>query len=483
MASWTGFWNLFENLFPLQRKLAYGAQALASNEMFRSKLPGPHNGPGDAYQHMLFSAELARLFGPEQARTILQYYELVRTVWDQVWDEYWMDTYNNEIGIQIGSTARSWNDVVLGVRARLMPYRNGDYGYAYWLKDENRWQYTPGKPDGMVPGPPNWKPLVWPALPFDYSTDLWGHQIEEPLSGNWRDRIPFGPPMSSLDMNDNDRYYVTTCGWTPDGETEIIEDKKGDNTVTINWIPVGSFLNPTEGNDTYRSINVDPNTHEKVFTAQYENGEDGTYFVITDTVNGTQVRLKDFEEGDFGIRFYDELTPPANPVTSNEIDGDLEPIDFNPEEPGIQVQDDQWGNVITDSQPDEGRNDILYDTLDNDLIIAGDGNDYVRTFRGGSDWIKGGEGDDLIDGERSINPIIEGGPGNDVLFGSYVSGSQVFADSYGDMQTLIDAGETAQSTNQKGDLLTAGYAVLNATLTYSCGWSSCSFRRGLVAFV
>ncbi len=309
---------------------------------------------------------------------------------------------------------------------------------------------------------------------------IYGGQGNDHIYGGEGNDFIYGGPG-------DDTYYINTG----DG-TDRIEDKEHDrrgDMVVINATPLLPFVRKADG--TFESYLYD--SDNRLFRGEYRNNEQGGRdFVVSEyrrngrdtTATGLEVILnEDFQEGDFGIRFYDKLTPPDNSVTSNEIDGDLEPIDFNPEEPGIQVQDDQWWNVITDSQPDEGRNDILYDTPDNDLILAGDGNDYVRTFRGGSDWIKGEEGDDLIDGEVSINPIIEGGPGNDVLFGSYVSGSQIFGDSYGDKQTLIDAGETAQSTNQKGDLVTAGYAVWNATPTYSCGWSKCSFKRGPVAFL
>ncbi len=279
------------------------------------------------------------------------------------------------------------------------------------------------------------------------------------------DHIYGGPGNDTLYGGEgNDTYYINSSDGIndnmdriEDGNPGYTTDESGDRVI-VNGNPIGRFNRPTDGTSVWR-------TPDRRFAGFYVNNEYGTRdFLVSETnpttliPTGLRVILnEDFQEGDFGIKFYDELKPPANPESSNEIDGDLTPIDFNPEEPGTQLQYDQWGNVITDSQPDEGRNDILYDTPDNDLILAGDGNDYVRTFRGGSDWIKGEEGDDLIDGEVSINPIIEGGPGHDVLFGSYITGSQIFADSYGDMQTLIDAGETAQSTNEKGDFIAGGY--------------------------
>jgi Ca2+-binding RTX toxin-like protein/GH24 family phage-related lysozyme (muramidase) len=230
----------------------------------------------------------------------------------------------------------------------------------------------------------------------------------------------------------DDTYYINTG----DG-IDTIEDKEGTNTVIVNGHAIGDFIEQSDG--TYKS-------EDGLFTGEKR----GTDFWVTEIASGTQVILnEDFQEGDFGIQFYDELTPTDNPVTGNEIQGDLTPID--------PIQYDEWGNVITGGQPDPGRADAFYDTPGNDLIECGAGDDVVDAFRGGEDWIKGGDGDDLIDGNGSTKCIIEGGAGSDVLFGSYVAGSQIFGDSYGDMEDLIEAGEIAEGTNQKGDLIAGGY--------------------------
>jgi Ca2+-binding RTX toxin-like protein len=158
------------------------------------------------------------------------------------------------------------------------------------------------------------------------------------------------------------------------------------------------------------------------FTGKYE----GTDYVVT-IDSGTKIILnEDFQEGDFGIKFRDELTPPDNPETSHTIQGDQHP---------------------------ENLDDTLTDTAGNDLIVGGAGDDFIYSDAGGQDWLKGVEGCDLLDADASTNGIMEGGADSDVIFGSYAGGSQIFGDSYGDMQSLIDAGETAQATGQKGDLI------------------------------
>jgi RTX calcium-binding nonapeptide repeat (4 copies) len=178
----------------------------------------------------------------------------------------------------------------------------------------------------------------------------------------------------------NDFYYV----YTGDG-TDRIEDKEGNNKVFFNDRPILTFIEQRHGME-YRYVTTDG-----FFGGDYQ----GSDFVVTEIVSGTQVILnEDFQEGDFGIQFYDELTPPDNPVTDNEWPGDQIP---------------------------EHPNDGFYGTTSNELILCGAGDDWVEVW-GDENWIKGGDGDDLLEGESSTNSIIEGGAGSDVLFGSYEDG-------------------------------------------------------------
>ncbi len=150
----------------------------------------------------------------------------------------------------------------------------------------------------------------------------------------------------------------------------------------------------------------------------------------------------------------DHLTNPTNSTTGNPITGDLAPKDIDPDTPGVQIGNDAWGNIITDpSQPSPGRVDELYDTTADDRIEAGGGTDKVKCPNGGANWILGGAGDDLLDGDSSSSCIIEGEEGSDIIFGGVNGGSQLFAESYGDMATLIAAGETALDNGLKGDVV------------------------------
>jgi len=160
----------------------------------------------------------------------------------------------------------------------------------------------------------------------------------------------------------------------------------------------------------------------------------------------------DFKDGDFGVHLLDV---PDKPQTGTPITGDLEPIDFDENEPGLQAKHDAWGNIITDPDvPLPGRSDFLYDTTGNDRIDGGAGYDYIRAQQGGDDWLSGGDGIDFVSSvTASGKDVIEGGSGSDLLAGG-PGDDLVFSENYGEMAALIAAGEVAQSIIEKGDLAT-----------------------------
>lgn len=110
----------------------------------------------------------------------------------------------------------------------------------------------------------------------------------------------------------NDTYFINTG----DG-TDTIEDKEGtDNRVIFNGKPLVRFYE-SPGGQTLEYTSAD-----RLFSGSSR----GTDFVVTEIASGTSVILnEDFQEGDFGIHFYDALTPSDNPVTTNVIPGDQNP--------------------------------------------------------------------------------------------------------------------------------------------------------------
>jgi Ca2+-binding RTX toxin-like protein len=80
-------------------------------------------------------------------------------------------------------------------------------------------------------------------------------------------------------------------------------------------------------------------------------------------------------------------------------------------------------------------------------------NDMMNAKTAGDHWFFGGPGNDAIWALFSTYCLIEGGAGSDVLIGSFFSGTQIFGAVYGEMEDLIEAGETADSIDQRGDLI------------------------------
>ena len=246
----------------------------------------------------------------------------------------------------------------------------------------------------------------------------------------------------------NDSYYVEA-----NEGIDTIEDKQGNNKLFICGKLISYFY-------------WDPNIskYRSLIDSNIVGVKSGTEFIITAEDGVTQVKLnEDFQWGDFGINL---INTPTNPVTDNPITGDLTPVDFDPNTDGIQTQKDQWGNIITDpNQPSPGRADTLYDTSGNDSIVGGAGDDNIYTVHGGSNRIQGGDGNDNITqytgdvGTRGtlLNSIIEGGAGSDIILGHYTVSNQLFGDSYGDMATLIAAGETAPNIDGRGDFISDYY--------------------------
>jgi len=165
-------------------------------------------------------------------------------------------------------------------------------------------------------------------------------------------------------------------------------------------------------------------------------GIDGNTYKTVDgsvTINMTDNRIITYGEGG-SLEIPSNLNPheiginlvifSPDPVTGTSISGDLAPKDFDPDEPGIQSQRDEWGNVITTTESEADRQDTLYDTPGNDKIESGGGDDYISARRGGN--------------ER----ILAGG-GNDRIYGN----------NMGEMDVLIAEGETAEGVDERGNLL------------------------------
>ncbi|MBZ0307855.1 MAG: hypothetical protein K8I82_17435, partial [Anaerolineae bacterium] len=175
------------------------------------------------------------------------------------------------------------------------------------------------------------------------------------VGGKGNDTLTGGTGDDLMLGGEGNDTYIINAG---DG-TDTIEDKQGANRVVLNGKPIDLLIKQADG--TYASP-------EGAFTAAMQ----GTDLVVTDVASGTQTILnKDFQEGDFGIRFQDAPTDPQTPLT---INGDIIPTDTNPSTAGIQADADAQGNPIGTAGPYE---DILLGSAGNDHILSGELNDDV----------------------------------------------------------------------------------------------------------
>ena len=201
-----------------------------------------------------------------------------------------------------------------------------------------------------------------------------------------------------------DRYYLDkdyNYKLIDSGSNEIfIEDGNGG------WSKISTLFKQTDG--TWKT-------------------QDGSTALSGNTIilatGHTIVLNNNFQSGDFGI---------------NLLDG---PTELQPTNDTISCT----GNETT----------FVDDTSANDSIIGSNTCDWIYISHGGGDWAKGNGGVDFIYASTTDSVILEGGDGNDLLFGGG-GNDQIFAGNYGEMDDLVQAGETAQSIDAWGEILGGG---------------------------
>lgn len=266
------------------------------------------------------------------------------------------------------------------------------------------------------------------------------------------DRIYAGAGIDVIDANGGDDYVEGGQGWdtliggagrdwllggegtdtyvfrTGDASDRIVDADGGRITWDGNLIPALSRL--AAGSNVWES---GPNGFRASLISEKANGA-GT-LLIQKLSNGVvlgddEIRIENFRVADsaplWGITFNDasNATRPR-PSTNPLVVGDKKPVDARPDLPEIQLSYDALGNVVTTSEDEPNRDDVLYDGAGNDRIEGRGGNDVVRAIRGGNDDLSGGAGFDVIlagagndyatgdaDSDR-----INGEAGNDDLLG------------------------------------------------------------------
>ncbi|MGH6917406.1 MAG: DUF6973 domain-containing protein, partial [Geminicoccaceae bacterium] len=204
-----------------------------------SQLAGRENGPADAYRHLLWGAELTRKFGPDVARTILERHEIQGDLSTRVGlgsqspAAAAMDRHNNVLAVEIGRTARTWNDVEQGARGVVQGSSgDGSDGGAVWLP-ESQWSSHPKDPTTGEELPPenwDWPEIDWeggsvesnPLYRYPYGGEEHRHEpaIDDPRAildpaGPASDINPLSRPVASWNEDDLRRVMASPAYWQP----------------------------------------------------------------------------------------------------------------------------------------------------------------------------------------------------------------------------------------------------------------------------
>jgi Ca2+-binding RTX toxin-like protein len=201
-----------------------------------------------------------------------------------------------------------------------------------------------------------------------------------------------------------------------------------------------------EGIEALGSAGIDPAKWKQLSTDSWADIQNGISYQVSAS-NGESrllihkgdinIIVRGWSEGELGITLDVDALPVPDPIVSDRVlVGDLQPVDFNSSEAGIQAEADELGNLIVGDVAEPGREDVLYDSPGNDLIQGLGGDDRIMAWRGGDDRIVGGGGSD----------ILEGGDGND----------QIHAGIEGDFADAYSIGEIQLASGQRGDLLSGG---------------------------
>ena len=269
-----------------------------------------------------------------------------------------------------------------------------------------------------------------PGVPTEITGNAGGRTGNNQISG--------GKGNDTLHGGQGDDTYYISYG---DGTDRII-DTEGKNRIIYKRFHsqaqiMGNFYSTGSGTNAW--VSADGKIHltqNSPLTLTFEDGS-------SVTLSG------DSESDDFGINLH---TIPEDTGIGTSIFGDLAPVDFDPEAPGIQTRTDEWGNVITTANPEADRQDTLYDTPASDKIEGKGNDDYILVGRGGNDWITGGAGNDEIRVNNTApgNLIIEGNAGADHMT-SGAGNDRIFCEDKGEMADLVEAGETADGLDVWGD--------------------------------
>jgi Ca2+-binding RTX toxin-like protein len=250
----------------------------------------------------------------------------------------------------------------------------------------------------------------------------------------------------------------TVLGVPSNDGSDTILDIDGKGVLRYSFRD-GFFANPQSTVIVDASVKLSGATWRSA-DGKFTYTKTGPDLVVTiDGVADASITLKDWREGDFGIRLWEARTAPDFAATENVIPGgDDDPNTLTGTDAAELIQ--AFGE--NDTVNAGGGDDILEGGTGSD-ILDGQGNNDRVYGDAGDDEVTGGLGDDEIYGgtdrdfvsDAGGTNLLEGNAGADVLYAFGAGRDELYADARVDLSTAILNAEQAGS-GLKGDWLMAG---------------------------
>jgi Ca2+-binding RTX toxin-like protein len=270
-----------------------------------------------------------------------------------------------------------------------------------------------------------------------------GDSTDTIIGGNGDDSLygnASGVKADLLDGGDGtDNYYI----FSQDGNT-IIKDSDLTGFIHFNDEIIGTAAKNIKVLVPGSNVYEDDDGHRYAYSA-------GLLNITLST--GQEIIIEGFVMGQgnqLGLVFNDDVIPLEEPHTSISFNGDFAWQDFDPDQEGIQVEYDEFGNVIQNLNTPQDTADTLYGSASNDFLSSGNKDDFVNG-KAGDDLIDGGDGKDKLFGGDG-NDLIQGGSDSDTLYGQD-GDDTLYADQQQSFELALSAEE---ATNQRGSLLSGG---------------------------
>lgn len=248
--------------------------------------------------------------------------------------------------------------------------------------------------------------------------------------------------------------YQASTFWRDDGN-DTIRDADGKGILRYNFVEGGNS-NTILLRDA--SVKVDELTWQSADGQATYRREGPDLVVSLNADAGFTVTIKDWRDGDLGIRLWEPRQARRYADLVNFEAGDEEANQFS----GTAFPDQYYGHGgkdringgAGDDYLDGGAGDDDIDGgADNDRIWGGDGND---TIAGGlnDDELYGGEGEDWIWDSGGDN-LVEGNAGSDVLFATGAGRDEFYAEARVGLAAAI-IGSEGPASGLRGDWIMAG---------------------------